>query len=103
MSGNHSRNKGYRFEAEMRSHFQGYGLNCIRVPLSGQAEGDKCDLVIRAGFDNDTKYQGECKRRKIIPKWIPEALNGVDFLVMRGDRGEALVVIRPDLFAELLQ
>lgn len=103
MSGNHSRNKGYRFEAELVNAVKEHGLEARRIPLSGAAEGFPGDVEIIAGFDGKTKFTGELKRRKNLPEWIVKALSDHDFMAMREDRGSTLVVLRFDKFLELLQ
>lgn len=103
MSGNHSRNKGYRFEAELVNAFKEHGLEAQRVPLSGATGYAKGDVEVIAGFDGKTKYVGEAKRRANLPEWIVSALGTHDFMAMREDRGQALVVLRLDRFMELLQ
>lgn len=103
MSGRHSRNKGYRYEAELVNAFKELGLKAVRVPLSGGTDYAKGDVEVIAGFDGKTKYLCEAKRRKNLPKWAVDCLGDNDALVMRGDRGESLVVLRFETFAELLQ
>jgi Holliday junction resolvase len=103
MSGAHSRNKGYRFEAETVNYLKERGLKAVRVPLSGATTHTKNDLEVIANFDGKTKYSGECKRTKSLPKFFTDALDGADFAAFRQDRGETLVVLRLDTFADLLQ
>lgn len=103
MSGAHSRNKGASYERELVNYFKERGLAAQRVPLSGATEYAKNDVEIIAGFDGKTKYSGEAKRRKSLPKFFTEALDGADFAAFRQDRGETLIVLRAETFAELLQ
>ena len=101
--GKASRDKGAKFERELVNAFKGMGLKARRVPLSGATEYAKNDVEVEAGFDPDTIYSGEAKRRKALPKFFTDALEGADFAAFRQDRGETLVVIRLETFGELLQ
>ncbi|MEM9085325.1 MAG: hypothetical protein AAGB23_05330 [Pseudomonadota bacterium] len=101
--GKASRDKGARFERELVTAFRGKGLKAERVPLSGATDYAKNDIEVKAGFAPNVTYSGEAKRRKELPKFFTEALDGADFAAFRQDRGETLIVLRLDLFAELLQ
>jgi hypothetical protein len=103
MSGRHSRNKGAGFERELVNAFKELGLEAQRVPLSGATTYAKGDVEVIAGFDGKTKFVGEAKRRKNLPEWIVNALGDHDFMVMREDRGDTLVMLRLKTFGELLQ
>lgn len=102
MSGRHSRNKGARFELEMVHLFREHGLKSERVPLSGATSYAKDDVIVQPTFANEP-WRGECKRRKELPQWLSDALGEADFLALRADRHEAVVVITAKRFAELLQ
>lgn len=97
-----SRDKGYRYEAETVNLLKGFHLDAWRVPLSGATSHDKGDIRVKVHF-RDEPLTGECKRRAALPVWISQALGKNDFLAMRADRGETLIVMRGDFFAELLQ
>lgn len=103
MSGAHSRNKGASYERELVNAFKERGLQAQRVPLSGATEYAKNDVEVTAGFDGKTLYCGEAKRRKSLPKFFTDALDGADFAAFRQDRGETLIVLRFDTFVDLLQ
>jgi hypothetical protein len=92
--------KGYRLETSARLYFQGRGLECYRVPLSG-AGREKGDLCVTASWG--TKYRGECKSRAKLADWIINALGDHQFVVLKQDRGETLVMLRLETFADLLQ
>ena len=100
--GKASRDKGARFEREVVNDLIAKGLKAQRVPLSGATTFAKGDVEVIAGFDGTTRFTGECKRRADLPK-IFEELGDFDFLAVREDRGETLVVIRLKTFADLLQ
>lgn len=99
--GKMSRDKGGRFEREIVELFRAHGLKSERVPLSG-ATWMKDDVLVQPTFANEP-MRGECKRRAKLPDYLTAWLGESDFLVMREDRGEAVVVIRASTFAELLQ
>ena len=98
--GRASPQKGYRLENSTRLYFKERGLECRRVPLSG-AGHEKGDLCLTTGFG--TKLMGECKSRKELAAWIVNALGDHDFLILKQDRGETLVMLRLPLFADLCQ
>lgn len=102
MSGRLSRDKGNGYERELVNRAKEYGLPAQRVPLSGATTYAKGDIEITPQFA-DRPWVGECKRRAALPVWIKAALGGNDFLAMRADRDETLVVLRLDTFLELLQ
>ena len=101
--GKASRDKGARYERELVHDFTGYGLKARRVPLSGATEYAKNDVEVEAGFAPNPVFSGEAKRRKSLPKFFTEALDGADFAAFRQDNGETLIVLRLKTFAELLQ
>lgn len=101
--GKASRDKGAGYERELVNAFREYGLRAQRVPLSGATEFAKNDVEVTAGFDGETVFSGEAKRRAGLPKFFTEALEGADFAAFRQDRGETLIVIRLKTFVELLQ
>lgn len=98
MSINNSK-KGYRLERAVVNYLKDGGCQARRVFLSGAGE-EKGDLVVTA-FDRE--YRGECKSRAELPKWIVGALGDHDFVVLKQDRGETLVMIRLPLFRDLIQ
>ena len=102
MSGAHSRNKGNGYEREIVNRAKQFGLEAQRVPLSGATSYAKGDIEIKVHFQ-ERPWVGECKRRAALPVWIENALGVNDFLAMRADRGETLVVVRLDTFLGLLQ
>lgn len=100
--GKRNRQRGAEFERELVNLFRAHGLKSERVPLSGATTYAKDDVVVVPSFENEP-WRGECKRKASVPKWITDALGECQFMAMRGDKQEALVVIRATLFAELLQ
>lgn len=92
--------KGYRLETSVRRYLQERGLECHRVALSG-AGPEKGDLCLTTGWGQQLK--GECKSRKELAAWIVNALGDHDFLILKQDRGETLVMLRLPLFADMAQ
>lgn len=100
-NGRSCKRKGYEFEREFVNFMRAGFLTCDRVPLSG-AGLEKGDVKVHSPC-LERKLRGELKRRKALPEWIVHALGEHDFMAMRQDRGETLVVIRADLFRDLIQ
>ena len=89
--GRASRDKGNRLERALVRALQGAGFAAERVPLSGAARG-------RFGGDLSVPLLGidrrvEVKSRGSGFKQLYEWLNGADFLIVRADRSEPLVVV----------
>ena len=101
--GKASRDKGALYERELVNAFKKHGLQAQRVPLSGATGYAKNDIEVIAGFDGKTVFSGEAKRRKELPQFFTSALEGADFAAFRQDRGETLIVLRLETFAQLLQ
>jgi hypothetical protein len=100
--GKRNRQRGAEFERELVNLFRDHGLKAERVPLSGATSYAKDDVEVTPTFA-EKPWRGECKRKSAVPKWIVDALGECNFMAMRGDRQEALIVIRASTFAELLQ
>lgn len=98
--GRASKDKGYRYENELRLEFLEHGLECRRVPLSGAGD-EKGDLVVTTGWGE--KQVGEAKRRARLPSYLTSALDQHDFAVFREDRGQSFVLITLKRFKELCQ
>lgn len=92
--------KGYRLENATRLFLCEGGLDCKRIPLSGAGD-EKGDLRLVTGWGQTLK--GECKSRGELAKWIVSALGEHDFLVLKQDRGETLVMLRLPLFRDMCQ
>ena len=98
--GRFSRNKGYRIENELVTRLRAAGISATRVPLSGQTEHSSGDLVIR--FANGNVLQGEAKARRAFPAYLSDWLNGNDFVVLRPDKADPVVLLPWALFTELI-
>ena len=97
--GRKSRDKGNRAERALVRYLQEVGFAAERVPLSGASGGRfSGDLSIPLlGIDRiaEVKIRGDGFRE--LYRW----LDGRDFLVVRGDRREPLVVLPLQLAAEI--
>ena len=102
MAGGRSpKDKGYRYENELRLDLIASGFNARRVPLSGAGE-EKDDLTFVCGWGDVERL--EAKRRKALPSYLTSALdNGATAVVFRQDRGRSLVLITWERYKELCQ
>lgn len=86
--GKKSRDKGYRLEHELVLKLKEMGFKAERIPLSGGAGGSfSGDLIING---KRAEVKGRAQGFKEIYKW----LESVDYLLIRADRQEWLVVMR---------
>tara|TARA_Y100001934_G_scaffold152083_1_gene182388 strand:- start:1485 stop:1877 length:393 start_codon:yes stop_codon:yes gene_type:complete len=92
-----SKQKGDRDERGLIARLAERGVSAHRVPLSGAVEGYEGDVII------EDKYVVECKVRargfQQIYGWLQKH---VDFLTIRQDRAERLVVMRESMFIKML-
>ncbi|MDW7998460.1 MAG: hypothetical protein RMI30_03285 [Thermodesulfovibrio sp.] len=96
MSGKYSRRKGYRIEHELEKLLRKNGLDAQRIPLSGSAGGYFAgDLIVEG-------KKAEVKGRKDGFKEIYKWLENKDFLFIKADRKEYLVVMRLSDFISLI-
>jgi Holliday junction resolvase len=97
--GRASRQKGNRTERAVVRLLQERGFSAERVPLSGAARGrfggDVSVPVLGIDRRVEVKVRGDGFRE--IYRW----LDGADFLIVRADRRELLVVIPLKLAAEI--
>jgi hypothetical protein len=98
--GRSPKQKGYRLENQTRLYLCEAGLDCKRVPLSGAGD-EKGDLRLVTGWGQTLK--GECKSRKKLADWLCNALGEHDFLVLKEDRREPMVMMRLSLFRDMAQ
>lgn len=97
------RAKGNRVEREFVTAIKELGLRAERVPLSGASHFRGCghDVDVYAAGDH-APLCGEIKARKKIPAWIADWLGDNDFLAIKEDRAEALIVLPWRVWARLL-
>jgi Holliday junction resolvase len=97
--GRASRDKGNRAERAVVRLLQSCGFAAERVPLSGAARGrfggDVSVPVL--GVDRRVEVKVRADGFRELYRW----LDGADFLIVKCDRGEPLVVIRLKLAAEI--
>lgn len=89
--GKRNRQIGYRGETQFRTAFEKNGVGCKRSAHAGL----KGDLTILE------KDRMEVKRRRVLPDYLWQFSEGVDFLGLVKPRKEKLVVIKWDKFIEL--
>lgn len=70
--------KGTRVEQEIRALHEECGVRCRRVPLSGSAPGDTCDLEVMGGrsgggWDVEVKYRKGARGWSTILGWLGES------------------------------
>lgn len=100
--GKASRDKGKRFELEIKHTAEDHGLDAVRVPLSGATDFAKGDVVVTA--PGGVKWTIECKKRgngfKTIYRFLEKG--DCDLLVIGADRKPALAVLPLEDFFDLL-
>jgi Holliday junction resolvase len=98
-----SRDKGLRGERNLVNILRSFGLRAERVPLSGAAhyKGGGHDVdVYRVG--RDAPLCGECKIRASGWKELYKFLDENDFLAVKADRKDYLIVMPMAVFRELM-
>lgn len=100
MSKNKSLDKGRKREREIVKEIKRTGIEAKRVPLSGSTEFAKGDvhMCIDGKF-----YIGEVKYQSTGFKQIYKYLEGRDILFCKGSRKGWIVVMREDMFFNLLE
>ena len=99
MSGRRSRDKGNRVERALVHALQEAGFAAERVPLSGAARGRfGGDLSIPIlGIDRRCEVKARANGFRKLYAW----LEGADFLIVRADRSEPLIVLLLKLAVEI--
>ena len=92
--GKAQKRKGYRVEHEIEKKLREAGLDAKRVPLSGSTTFAKGDIYLEG-------KRIEVKARKEGFKQIYKWIEGSDFLIIKADRREPMVVMRLDDFIKL--
>ena len=98
---NKQKQKGNRFEYQVRDSFINNGIDCVRSYGSdGRSLGlDKeVDLLVK---HNGKQYTIQCKVRKKISSFIKPS-DDIYAQVIKEDRGDIVCVIRLDDFIDLL-
>ena len=99
MPGKAPREKGNRLERLAADIMRSYGLDAKRIPLSGSMDGFKGDLELTVLA---TILIGEAKSRAKDFSKLYQWLAANDFLVIKKDREEPLIVMDLRRFSRLL-
>jgi hypothetical protein len=103
MGGRSAKVKGSGFERECTNRLKDRGIHAEKVPLSGAAgrffAAAEADIDIHFA-ENDIR-KVECKRRKDSWKELYKWIEGNDFLFLRSDNKETLVVMGWEDFVQL--
>lgn len=97
--GKASRDKGARNERMFVADAQAAGLDSERIPLSGAVKGSFAGDVRVSGYLGEVKVRGD--GFKELYRWLEH--DGADFLALRADRKEWLVVLPFALFSKLIK
>lgn len=100
MPGKAPRQKGDRLERLAADILRSYGSDAKRVPLSGSMNGFKGDIEL---WINGLQLTGECKSRANGLSKVYQWLSGNDFLVVKQDRCDPLIVMDLRRFARLIE
>jgi Holliday junction resolvase len=97
--GRASRQKGNRAERAIVRVLQEFGFAAERVPLSGAARGRFSGDVSVPLLGVDRRVEVKCRGNgfRELYRW----LDGADFLIVKADRREPLVVVKLALAAEI--
>jgi hypothetical protein len=98
--GKASRDKGSRTERAIVRALQNRGLAAERVPLSGAARGRFGGDISVPALGRDLRGEAKCRGNGFARLY--DWLEGADFLVLRADRRELLVVTWLELAAEIV-
>lgn len=97
-----AKDKGRRLENGVVAKLAEYGITSERVPLSGSLGGKYVSDVVLGSVDHPLG-RIECKNRESIADYFWDYLDPVDYLVLKKNHKEALVVMRLDQLGELLR
>lgn len=92
-----AKQKGTRAEREVVDKLNSANIACERVPLSGSLGGKYSDDVVIGSIDKP-EARIEVKNWERHANYLWELLAPVDFLVLRKNRKEPLVVMTIDTF-----
>jgi hypothetical protein len=99
MTGSPAPRKGNRLERALVRLLQAHGFDAARVPLSGTAGGRfSGDLAVPVlGRDLCVEVKARAAGFRELYSWLDRR----DVLIVKADRQEPLVVVRPSLAAEI--
>ncbi|VUX47783.1 conserved hypothetical protein [Candidatus Defluviicoccus seviourii] len=98
MSGMKSKSKGYRGEANLVKKLKEAGIPCSRIPLSGAVGGK-----FAGDIELDSGQKIEVKVRKAGFKFLYDNLESADYLAVKQDNQDYLVVMRLKHFTNLFK
>jgi hypothetical protein len=96
--GKSQRDKGARVERELVNRLSEAGIEAERVPLSGGAGGSYTGDIIIEGAKAEVKARKEGTGFALLYRWLGDN----DYLIVKTDRKEPLVVMEMDQFEKLL-
>jgi Holliday junction resolvase len=97
--GRASRDKGNRAERAVVRLLQEYGFTAERVPLSGAARGRFGGDVSVPLLGRDRRAEVKCRGNGF--RQLYDWLGTHDFLVVKADRSEPLIIVRLKFAAEI--
>ena len=102
--GKKSRDKGYRYENDVRKWHVEMGVHAERVPLSGGAryQDGGHDLDVYAFGKENAPLCCEAKIRRALPAWIKKWLGINDAVFMRDNNGETMVLLPAKTWVRLV-
>lgn len=98
--GKSQKQKGYRGEYNLVKILNEYGIDAKRVPLSGQTEFAKGDVIIKG---KTKTFTCEVKVRANGFKQIYDWLEGKDILFIKSDYKNYLVVLPLDMLIQIIE
>lgn len=96
--GKSQRDKGARVERELVNRLSEAGITAERVPLSGGAGGSYTGDIIIEGAKAEVKARKEGTGFALLYRWLGDN----DYLIVKTDRKEPLVVMEMHQFEKLL-
>lgn len=96
-----AKDKGRRLENMVVKRLEDAGIASERVPLSGSLGGKYSSDVVIGSVDHPLG-RIECKNRESIADYMWDYLDPVDYLVLKKNHKDPLVVMRLDQLIELL-
>lgn len=99
-----SKDKGRRFENYVADFLTDNGLPSERIPLSGSlgaAFDSKYDSDVVIGTPENIEARIECKHRETVSRQLWEWLDGNDYLAVKRNHHQPLIIMPLDEFAAL--
>lgn len=103
MPGKSSRDKGGRVERELVNKLKDAGLQALRVPLSGAAEGFKGDINIHMSLEETLVAEVKARKDGTGFKQLEDWKGDHDYLFLKRNNRDPMVAMDWDHFVSLLQ